>query len=94
MPWVYLCLHTLEDDPLMHPQDGELIGKWTADKCKNFLHPRRILLSGNVKDLWEQVVENINAPIPPPVGGPVEDVDTLIVSQWERIIFNGNGGLT
>jgi hypothetical protein len=63
-PWVYLCLHTLKDDLPLHPQDGKPIGKWTTDKCKNFLHPRRILLSGNVKELWEQVVENIDAPIP------------------------------
>jgi hypothetical protein len=86
-PWVYSCLHTLEDDPPMHPQDGKPIGRWTTEECKNFLRPRRILLSGNVKDLRARVVENIDAPIPPPVGGPVEDVNALIMSQWEMNSF-------
>jgi hypothetical protein len=86
-PWVYSCLHHLEDDPLLHPQDGKPIGKWTTDECKNFLRPRRILLSGNVKDLRARVVENIDSPIPSPVGGPVEDVDALILSQWEMNSF-------
>jgi hypothetical protein len=86
-PWVYSCLHTLEDDPPMHPQDGKPIGRWTTEECKNFLRPRRILLSGNVKDLRARVVENIDAPIPPPVGGLVEEVDALIVNHWEMNSF-------
>jgi hypothetical protein len=86
-PWVYSCLHTLEDDLPLHPQDGKPIGKWTTEECKNFLRPRRILLSGNVKELRERVVENIDTPIPPPVGGPVEEVDALIISQWEMNSF-------
>jgi hypothetical protein len=86
-PWVYSCLHTLDDDPPLHPQDGKPISRWTADECKNFLRPRRIMLTGNVKDLRQRVQENFDLPIPPPVGGPVEEVDALIVSQWEMNCF-------
>jgi hypothetical protein len=71
LPWVYSCLHTLEDDPPFHPQDDKHIGKWTTDECKSFLRPRKILLAGNVKELREQVIGNFDVPIPPPVGGPV-----------------------
>jgi hypothetical protein len=86
-PWVYSCLHTLEDDPPFHAQDDKPISKWTTDECKSFLRPRRILLAGNVKELRERVIENFDAPIPPPVGGPVEEVDALVLSQWELNCF-------
>ena len=86
-PWVYSCLQKLDNDPPLHPQDGKPIGQWTTEECKNFLRPRRILLSGNVKILRERVVENIDAPIPPPVGGPVEEVAALILSRWEMNSF-------
>jgi hypothetical protein len=86
-PWVYSCLHTLDDDPPLHPQDGKPISRWTADECKNFLRPRRIVLTGNVKELRQRVLDNFDLPIPPPVGGPVEEVDALIVSQWEMNCF-------
>ena len=82
-PWLYSCLHSLEEDPPLHPQDGKPIGKWTTEECKSFLRPRRILLSGNVKELREQVVEHFDSVVPPPVGGPVAEVDAVIVSQWE-----------
>jgi hypothetical protein len=86
-PWVYSCLHSLKDDPPFEPPDDKPIGKWSTEECKNFLRPRRILLAGKVKELRERVGENIDAPIPPPVGGPVEEVAALILSQWEMNSF-------
>ena len=86
-PWVYSCLHSLKDDPPFEPPDDKPIGKWSTDECKNFLRPRRILLAGKVKELRERVGENIDVPIPPPVGGPVEEVQAMIISQWEMNSF-------
>jgi hypothetical protein len=77
----------LKDDPPFEPPDDKPIGKWSTDKCKNFLRPRRILLAGKVKELQEQVGENIDVPIPPPVGGPVKEVQAMIISQWEMNSF-------
>ena len=86
-PWVYSCLPTLRDDPLFEPEDNKPVGKWTIEECKNFLRPRRIVLTGKVKELRERVLANRDSAIPPPVGGPVEEVQELIISQWEMNSF-------
>lgn len=80
-PWLYSSLHWLEDDaPYVEPERP--VGQWRIEDCKDFLRPRRLPLAGKVKELRQRVVDNKAMPIPPPVGGPLDDVVKLILMHW------------
>ena len=84
IPWVCSCLLSLEDDsPFVIPDKP--IGKWTVEECKGFLRERRLAIGGKVAELRNRVRDNVKAPIPPPAGGPVGNVTSMLLSLWQML---------
>ena len=81
LPWVYSCLEDLSDDEPYEPP-GKPVGRWTVVECRDFLRIRRLSRNGRVKELRERVSANRNMPIPPPVGGPMNDVRRMLLMMW------------
>ncbi len=80
-PWAYSGLSDLIEDEIIYAPNNT-ISKWTIDQCKGFLRQRQLSTSGKVNELRKRVSDNKNSPIPEPLGGGVECVQTAIQCHW------------
>ena len=85
-PWAYSCIERIREDPPFIVPD-KAINRWTVEECKDFLRSRRLPLQGKVKILRERVNDNLELPIPEPVGASKKDVRKMILCMWQMISF-------
>ena len=85
-PWAYSCIERIREDPPFIAPD-KAINRWTGEECKDFLRSRRLSLQGKVEILKARVNDNINLPIPEPVGASKNDVRKMILCMWQMISF-------